>query len=77
MPGAITLLLVSQIIGEAIALVFKRPDPGPVIGMLLLFITLVVRGSVSVSLRETDDCAITGRDSCLDALKIADCLRHA
>lgn len=53
MLGAITLLLVYQTIGESIALVFKLPVPGPVIGMLLLFITLVLRGSVSASLRET------------------------
>lgn len=56
MLGGIMLLLVCQTIGGVIALVFKLPVPGPVIGMLLLFITLVVRGSVSASLRETDDC---------------------
>jgi hypothetical protein len=77
MPGAITLLLVYQTIGESIALAFKLPVPGPVIGMLLLFITFFVRGSLSASLRETDDCAAPGSDSWLDALKTAGCLRHA
>jgi len=35
---------VYQLIGEVIALAFKLPIPGPVIGMLLLFLTLVARG---------------------------------
>jgi holin-like protein len=43
--AAITLLLVYQLIGEAIAFVFKLPIPGPVIGMLLLFLTLIFRGA--------------------------------
>ncbi len=53
MLGAITLLLVYQLIGEVIALVFKLPVPGPVIGMLLLFLTLLARGSVGEELRNT------------------------
>jgi holin-like protein len=50
---AITILLVYQLLGEVIALVFKLPIPGPVIGFAALFLTLVVRGAVSDSLRET------------------------
>lgn len=53
MLGAITLLLVYQLVGEVIALAFRLPVPGPVIGMLLLFITLLVRGGVSNGLRST------------------------
>ena len=53
MLGAITLLLVYQLAGELLALVFKLPVPGPVIGMLLLFLTLLARGSVSDGLRNT------------------------
>lgn len=53
MLGAITILLVYQLFGEVIALVFKLPVPGPVIGFAALFLTLVVRGAVSASLRET------------------------
>jgi len=53
MLGAITLLLVYQLIGEVIALAFKLPVPGPVIGMLLLFLTLLARGSVADGLRNT------------------------
>jgi holin-like protein len=51
--GAITLLLVYQLAGEVIALAFKLPVPGPVIGMLLLFLSLLARGSVSEELRNT------------------------
>jgi holin-like protein len=53
MLGAITILLVYQLLGEVIALVFKLPIPGPVIGFAALFLTLVARGAVSDSLRET------------------------
>ena len=53
MLGAITLLLVYQLIGEVIALVFKLPVPGPVIGMLLLFLSLLARRGVSEGLRTT------------------------
>jgi holin-like protein len=53
MLGAITLLLVYQLVGEVIALAFKLPVPGPVIGMLLLFLSLLARGSVPEGLRDT------------------------
>jgi holin-like protein len=57
MLAAITLLLVYQLIGEAIAFVFKLPVPGPVIGMLLLFLTLIFKGGMpgafGGTLRET------------------------
>ena len=53
MLGAITLLLVYQLLGEVIALALGLPIPGPVIGMLLLFLTLLARGGVSGELRDT------------------------
>ena len=53
MLGAFTLLLVYQLIGEAIAHLAGLPVPGPVIGMLLLFLTLVARGSAPEWLRST------------------------
>ena len=53
MLGAITLLLVYQLAGEVVALVLRLPVPGPVIGLALLFATLVVRGSAPESLRTT------------------------
>jgi holin-like protein len=53
MLGALTLLLLYQLAGEVIAQFFALPIPGPVIGMALLFATLVARGGVSNELRDT------------------------
>ena len=41
-PG-MTILLLFQLVGEAIVIVFQLPVPGPVLGMLALFTTLVIR----------------------------------
>ncbi|RKK03986.1 CidA/LrgA family protein [Pseudoroseomonas wenyumeiae] len=43
MTGAITALLVCQLIGEVLARVLHLPVPGPVIGMVLLFLALLLR----------------------------------
>jgi holin-like protein len=51
--GFITLLLVCQLIGETIARLLALELPGPVIGMVLLFAGLVVRGGVPDGLRAT------------------------
>lgn len=53
MLAAITLLLVYQLVGEVIVVALALPVPGPVIGMALLFITLVVRGTAGDDLRQT------------------------
>jgi holin-like protein len=53
MLAAITLLLLFQLAGEAIALIFALPVPGPVIGMGLLFAALALRGGASTELRNT------------------------
>lgn len=53
MLNAITLLLLFQLAGEAIALLFALPIPGPVIGMALLFAALALRDGPSGELRET------------------------
>ncbi|THF62387.1 CidA/LrgA family protein [Pseudothauera nasutitermitis] len=53
MISAFTLLLVYQLIGEVIARGLALPVPGPVIGMLLLFLTLVVRDGPGKELRNT------------------------
>lgn len=53
MLGAFTLLLTYQLVGEIITQVFHLHIPGPVIGMLLLFITLIFREGPSPELRET------------------------
>ena len=53
MLGALTILLVFQLIGEVLAQLFALPVPGPVIGMALLFAALALRGGPSVELRDT------------------------
>ncbi|MBR9971676.1 CidA/LrgA family protein [Magnetospirillum sulfuroxidans] len=51
--GSITVLLVCQLIGETIAKVFTLPVPGPVIGMVLLFLGLVIRRGLPTDLDKT------------------------
>lgn len=43
MLGAITLLLVCQLAGEAVTMAAGLPVPGPVVGMALLFVGLLIR----------------------------------
>ena len=53
MLNAITTLLLFQLIGEVLSQVLNLPIPGPVVGMALLFLTLLVRAPVAQQLRET------------------------
>jgi holin-like protein len=53
MLGALTLLLVFQLVGEVVVQALGLPIPGPVVGMALLFAALVVRGQPSTELRQT------------------------
>lgn len=46
MVNAIIMLLSFQLIGEIIIRTFVLPVPGPVVGMLLLFVTLLLRDSL-------------------------------
>lgn len=46
MLGYLTLFLVCQLIGESLAVVLAIPLPGPVIGMAILFVTLLVADAV-------------------------------
>jgi holin-like protein len=55
MLGALTWLLVFQLIGEVAVQWFKLPLPGPVLGMLLLFSVLMMRGGVPDNLRDTSN----------------------
>lgn len=41
--SGITTLLIYQVIGEVFVLLTQAPIPGPVVGMLLLFLTLAFR----------------------------------
>jgi len=53
MLAALTVLLVYQLVGEVVVVALRLPVPGPVIGMALLFVTLIVRGGVQADLKET------------------------
>lgn len=53
MLGAFTLLLVYQLAGEVLVQLTGLPVPGPVVGMLLLFLSLAARGSAPQWLRES------------------------
>lgn len=51
MINTLTLLLLYQLAGELLSRALSLPIPGPVIGMGLLFITLLVRGRIGDELR--------------------------
>lgn len=53
MLGALTVLLVFQLIGEVLVHFARLPIPGPVVGLLLLFLGLCLRGGIAASLRDT------------------------
>jgi len=53
MLSALTLLLVLQLIGEILVQWFALPVPGPVLGLLLLFAGLALRGKLPDELRNT------------------------
>ncbi len=47
--NGITLLLVYQLVGEITVRLLGLPIPGPVLGMVMLFITLMIRGKAPES----------------------------
>ena len=53
MIAALTQLLLFQLVGEVVARALNLPVPGPVIGMGLLFATLVLRQGPGEDLRNT------------------------
>jgi holin-like protein len=53
MIAALTQILVLQLVGEVIARGLKLPIPGPVIGMLLLFVLLALRRGPGPELQAT------------------------
>ena len=53
MLGSLALLLIFQLVGEVLTKILSLPIPGPVLGMLLLFMTLILRGSLSSDLKNT------------------------
>ena len=55
MLNALTLILVCQLAGELVSAWAGLPVPGPVIGMVLLFVYLTVRGGISDNIAVTAD----------------------
>lgn len=53
MISAISTLLVFQLSGEILARSLGLPIPGPVIGMLMLFLALLLRGGAGEALQST------------------------
>lgn len=53
MLAAFTLFLVFQLVGEIAARILALPVPGPVIGMGLLLLALLLRGGPGEELRQT------------------------
>ena len=53
MLSALTQLLLFQLLGEVIVRGLNLPVPGPVIGMMLLFISLLIRRGPSQELQTT------------------------
>ena len=53
MIGALAILLILQLVGEVTVRWSGVPLPGPVVGMLLLFLALRWRGSLPDALRAT------------------------
>jgi holin-like protein len=50
--NGITLLLAYQLLGELVVKLLKLPIPGPVAGMLFLFITLLLRRNLLAHLQQ-------------------------
>lgn len=53
MIRGLLILLLCQLAGEAVALLFDLPVPGGVIGMLILFLGLILRRGVPADLEQT------------------------
>lgn len=62
--NGITILLIYQLVGEITVRFLGLPVPGPVLGMVMLFVTLMLRGRVD----ESVDSAATGLLSHLSLL---------
>ncbi len=55
MLAYLTVIFVCQLAGELIAALFALPIPGPVVGMVLLFVGLMLRGSLHADLSAVAD----------------------
>lgn len=57
--NGVTLLLVYQLTGEILVRLIGLPIPGPVLGMVMLFVTLMIRGSAPDSLSEASSALLS------------------
>ncbi|WP_193182818.1 CidA/LrgA family protein [Nisaea sediminum] len=55
MIGAITLLLGCQLLGELFIAATGLPLPGPVVGMVILFTGLMIRGGIPETVAKVSD----------------------
>jgi len=55
MLAAIIALLICQLVGEAAVRAVDLPFPGPVVGMILLFVLMLARAPLPVALGNTAD----------------------
>ena len=53
MINAILILLSYQLVGEILIRILSLPVPGPVVGMLLLFVTLLWRDTLAAKIERT------------------------
>ncbi len=53
MLSHITVLLLCQLAGEALARLSGLPVPGPIVGMVLLFVGLLIRGGLPEGMEKT------------------------
>ncbi|KMQ76105.1 CidA/LrgA family protein [Marinobacter subterrani] len=57
--NGITLLLVYQLVGEITVRLLGLPIPGPVLGMVMLFITLLIRGRTPASVDQASSALLS------------------
>ncbi len=55
MIASLTLILLCQLVGELLTNALRLPIPGPVIGMALLFVLLLIRGQIPQEVGQTAD----------------------
>ena len=53
--NGITVLLIYELLGEICTLLLRLPIPGPVLGMMFLFLTLMWHGKIPKSLNLASD----------------------
>lgn len=57
--NGMTLLLVYQLVGEVTVRLLAVPIPGPVLGMVMLFLTLMIRGRTPEPLRDASSALLS------------------